>query len=91
MLAFVLCQMFCRKGGGCRRRLCSHGSVSFQWLMDIEGGAKCLLRSVRLSCPFVMVLCLSRMCLFRCPSVLKMVVLWHSLHGYNPIFVHCCV
>ena len=46
-----------------------------------------MLISVRSSCPFLIVLCLSRICLFRCPSVLNMVVVWQSLHGFSPIVV----
>ena len=89
----VLCQFFWRKGGGYSLKLCNHGSVFIQWFVDVDGVAKCVLKSVRLSCPFfiVLFLCLSRIYLFRCPSVLNMVVSWQSLHGCSPIVVHCCV
>ena len=65
------------------------GACSSNGSWMLRGGAKCVLRSVMLSCPFLIVLCLSRICLFRCPSVLNMVVLWRSLHGCSPVVVHC--
>ena len=45
----------------------------------------------KLSCSFLIVLCLSSICLFRCPFVLNMVVIWQLLQGCSLIGFNCCV
>ena len=59
------------------------GSCSSNGLWTL--GGECVLRSVKLPCSFLIVLCLSSICLFRCPFVLNMVVIWQLLQGCSPI------
>ena len=67
VFVFVLCHIFCLKGGGLILRLCSHGKFSFHKGVVKGGVGMCLLSNVKLSIPSFCVRCVFLMCRFRNP------------------------
>ena len=88
VLVFVLCHMFCLKGGGLTLRLCNHGKFSFHKGVVKGGVGMCLLISVKLFIPSFCVICVFLMCRFKNPWVLKMFLDEQCLQGCRLFSAH---
>ena len=89
-LVFVLCQIFCLKGGGMICKLCNHGRVVSHLEVLVGGRGMLFWMISRLFMSLLDSVCVCNICRFRYPFVLNIVLLLHSWHGYRFRSSHWC-